>query len=87
VDDAPAYVLLVIGWILLAATWLVWQRRLSGIAADTLTAVAGIAIATGGLLLCTTVTTASWVLAPALLVGGGILHRRVLFGGAGPFRT
>jgi hypothetical protein len=87
VDDAQGFALLAAGWILLAATWLVLRRRVSPLLADALTAVAGLAIAFGGLLLCTDVSTASWVLAPLLIVGGGILHRRVLFGGAGPLRT
>ena len=86
-DDAQAYALLAAGWILLAVTWLALQRRVAPLVADTLTSVAGLAIAFGGLLLCKDVTAASWVLAPLLLAGGGILHRRVLFRGAGPLRT
>lgn len=83
-----------VGWTVIAAaaallliTWLWLQRRSSQAISDLLTAIAGLAAAVGGLLVIDDVSAASWVLAPLLVAGGAMLHRRVLFHGAGPSRT
>lgn len=75
------------GAALLLATWMPLRRRLSGTSADVLTAVAGVLVGVGGLLMLDDVGLASWLLTPPFLALGGVAHRRALFAGAGPLRT
>jgi len=83
-----------VGWTVIAAaaalllvTWLWLQRSSSQVILDLLTMIAGFTAAVGGLMVIVDVSAASWVLAPLLVAGGAMLHRRVLFHGEGPFRT
>lgn len=75
------------GMVLLAVTWVRVQHDVAPLVADALTVVAAATAAVGGLLVLTDVTVASWILAPLCCGAGAWLHRRVLFRGAGPFRT
>ena len=83
-----------LGWTLvvaslafLAVAWLSLQHKVSQVAADLMTAVAAVGATCGGLLVLRDVSAASWVIGPLLAVVGGVVHRRALFRGAGPFRT
>jgi len=71
----------------LALTWLSLQHKVSQVTADLMTATAAIVATVGGLLVLPDVSAASWVLGPCSAVLGGVVHRRALFRGAGPFRT
>ena len=75
------------GMVLLAVTWVRVQHDVAPLVADALTVVAAATAAVGVLLVLTDVTVASWILAPLCCGAGAWLHRRVLFRGAGPFRT
>jgi hypothetical protein len=81
------WTLIVAATALLLVTWLRLQRSVSQPVSDVLTAVCGLAAATGGLMVVGDAGTASWIVAPSATVTGLILHRRVLFHGDGPFRT
>lgn len=86
---APAlgWTMVVVGLAFLAVTWLSLQYRVSQVMADALTGVAAIVATCGGLLILPDVSVASWVLGPCFAMLGGVVHRRALFRGAGPFRT
>ena len=71
----------------LALTWLSLQHKVSQVTADLRTAVAAIVATCGGLLILPDVSAASWVLGPSFAMLGGVVHRRALFRGEGPFRT
>jgi hypothetical protein len=74
------------GATVLLATWVLLRHRLSGTSADALTALAGVLVGVGGLLLLDDVGLASWLLTPPFLAAAGVAHRRALFAGAGPLR-
>ena len=86
---APAlgWTLVVVGMGFLALTWLSLQHKVSQVTADVMTAAAGIVATCGGLLILPDVSAASWVLGPSFAMLGGVVHRRALFRGEGPFRT
>ena len=85
---APAlgWTLVVVGMGFLALTWLSLQHKVSQATADAMTAAAGIVATCGGLLILPDVSAASWVLGPCFAMLGGVVHRRALFRGEGPFR-
>jgi hypothetical protein len=69
-------------------TALILRRRIPQRGTDALAAACGVAVGVGGLLLFhRDVSLASWIAAPTVLAIGSVAHIRVLFGGAGPFRT
>lgn len=74
--------------VLLIITALVLRPRLPQRATDILTALGGAGVGAGGLLLLDRdVSLASWIAAPVILALAALAHSRMLFGGAGPFRT
>jgi hypothetical protein len=71
----------------LLVTWFPLRRRMSAVALDASTALAGAGIALGGLWLLTDVGTASWLVTPPFLALCAIAHRRAMWAGDGPLRT
>ena len=71
----------------LALVWLSLQHKVSQVAADGMTVVAALGATCGGLLILDDVSTVSWVIGLLVAAVGGVVHRRALFRGAGPFRT
>jgi hypothetical protein len=88
VHTGTGIVIIVAAAALLILSALVLRPRVPGWVTDILAALCGVAVAIGGLLLLHhDVSTASWIAAPVLLALASVAHIRVLFGGAGPFRT
>jgi hypothetical protein len=86
-DPALGLVLIAAGWAVVALAWFPLRAKLSPVAADAATALAGVLVGIGGLLLLTDVGLWSWLLTPTFLALAGVVQRRVLFAGAGPLRT
>jgi hypothetical protein len=63
------------------------RGRLGPRAIDVMVASGGAGLAVGGLLLLDDVGVASWIVAPLVLAGAGVVHVRVFFAGDGPLRT
>ena len=83
-----------VGWAVIAAsaalvagTWFGLRDRAAPRICDACSGLGGIGVGAGGLLLVSDVGVVSWVLTPALLGVGLIVHRRLLFAGEGPLRT
>jgi hypothetical protein len=72
----------------LALSLVTWLRaRVDGRAADALAALAGVAVACGGLLAVGGANLWSWVTATVVLGIGAVAQRRALLAPGGPFRT
>ena len=84
----------VVGWLTvgLAASWIVFvwfglRHKAPSWVSDVATAVGAAALGVGGLLVLEDPGTASWLLTPPALAFIAVVHRRLLFAGAGPLRT
>jgi hypothetical protein len=88
VHTGTGIVIIVAAAAVLVLTALALRPRVPRWATDVLAALSGAAVGIGGLLLLHhDVSAASWIAAPVLLALASVAHIRVLFGGAGPFRT
>ena len=86
-DPVGAWTCLAASVALLAVTLVVLRERLPRRWVDVLVAVGSAGVAVGGLLFLDDVGVASWVVAPVLLAGCGLLQWRMLFAAGGPLRT
>jgi hypothetical protein len=84
--DSPAGMTLIVAGAALAFSLVTWMR-VQGPSADALAAVAGAAVACGGLLVVGGANVWSWVTAAIVLGIGAVAQRRALLAPGGPFRT
>ena len=82
------------GWITIAAsagivlwTWFGLRGNAPSWVLDAGSALGGVGLAVGGLLLIEDPGLASWLVAPMVLGPATVIHRRLLFAGEGPLRT
>jgi MFS family permease len=87
VHIATGVALIVIGGVLALSLVSALRDRLGRRESDILAAVAGVLVATGGLLVVGGANVWSWVLAPLVLGLGAVGQRRALTAPGGPFRT
>jgi hypothetical protein len=85
--DTVGWTLILASWALFVATALWLRTRAPALLVDGLLAMAGVGVAVGGLLELSDVGIGSWIVAPAFLGIGAVVHVRALFTGSGPFRT
>lgn len=86
-DPIGAWTTLVVSVAVLGVTLAVLRERLPRRWIDVLVALGSAGVALGGLLFLDDVGPWSWVVAPLLLAGCGILQWRLLFAPGGPMRT
>jgi hypothetical protein len=84
--DSPAGMALIVAGAALAFSLVTWMRVQRPFA-DALAAVAGVAVACGGLLVVGGANVWSWVTAAIVLGIGAVAQRRALLAPGGPFRT
>jgi hypothetical protein len=85
---SPAGMALIAAGAALAVSLVTWMRdRVQSPLADVLAAVAGVAVACGGLLVVGGANVWSWVTATVVLGIGAVAQRRALLAPGGPFRT
>jgi hypothetical protein len=87
VDPIGAWTTLLVSVAVVAGTLVAMRERLPRTWIDVLVALGSAGIALGGLLLLDDVGPWSWVVAPVLLAGCGVLQWRLLFAPGGPMRT
>jgi hypothetical protein len=87
VDPVGGWSTIAASFTLIAVIWFGLRRKMSHLLVDALSALGGLGIGIGGLLLMTDVGAASWVVGPLAMSVMAVLHERALFAGAGPLRT
>jgi hypothetical protein len=85
-DPVGAWTTIAVSTAIIVETWLGLQGKVSERVVDVGSAVGGLGVAIGGLLLFDDPGVTSWVLTPPVLALATVAHRRVLFAGEGPLR-
>ena len=86
-DPVGGWTTIVVSVAVVLAAWFGLRGRAPVWMQDLGSAVGGAGIGLGGLLLLHGVDAATWVLTPVVMALGTLVHRRLLFAGAGPLRT